>query len=136
MVRPGRNAISGGAIDLADSYTRTALPRDRSLHTPHAAVADLSCHRADRPVRLEQQVCRQREPPSGEERHRWLANQIGEPAGEGRTRHADLLGQRCHRGYAGLLCSIRGALPTTGSTCALWLRQQAAVGGTVFASSS
>ena len=70
-----------------------ALALEGRAQRERRGVADLPGHRRDRGVGLEQQVGGEREPPAGEERHRRLAHQLGEAAGERRPRDAGPVGQ-------------------------------------------
>ena len=68
-------------------------PLERRAQRVRAPVADLAGDAADRRPGLEQQVSGQVQAPTGQERHRRLADELGEPAGQGGARGADPRGQ-------------------------------------------
>jgi uncharacterized protein YbjT (DUF2867 family) len=73
--RPGTSLRGGGAV-LSRAYSPDAL--ERGAERERAAIADLPRDRTDGRVGLAQQISSQREPPRREERHRRLADQLGE----------------------------------------------------------
>jgi hypothetical protein len=91
---PGSGGRRGQAV-LLGAHAEDAL--GRRAEGVRAAVADLAGDRTDRRVRLAQQVRREGETPVGEERHRWLPHQLGEPAGQRRPGDTGRLGQGGNR---------------------------------------
>jgi len=71
-----------------------AYPLERGAERECAAVADVAGDGSDGRVGVAQQVGGERQPPAGEEGHGGLADQLGEPAGQGGSRDAGLGGER------------------------------------------